>query len=181
LSDHCPVSTLFLLVGLPGAGKTERAVDLAERQRALRLTPDEWMVALFGEPEAGGKRDVLEGRLIRLALDALACGVDVVLDFGLWSRNERSALRSLAYSVGSDAELVYLPVDPEMQFDRTQRRWQRTPESTFAMTPADLEHYGQHFEAPTPDELSGAEVDKAPSGGTWREWASERWPSLQRT
>lgn len=33
-------------------------------------------------------RDVLEGRLIWLALEVLRLGTNVVLDFGLWSRDE---------------------------------------------------------------------------------------------
>jgi predicted kinase len=88
-------ATLFVLVGLPGAGKTTRARELEARHGALRLTPDEWMIPLFGEPEADGGRDVLEGRFVWLALRALRLGVDVVLDFGVWSRDERSALRAI--------------------------------------------------------------------------------------
>jgi hypothetical protein len=41
------------------------------------------MIPLFGEPEAGGKRDVLEGRLVWLALEALRLGSSVILDFGV--------------------------------------------------------------------------------------------------
>jgi predicted kinase len=58
---------VFLIVGLPGAGKTRRARELAAEHRALRLTPDEWMIPLSGESDADSKRDVLEGRLIRIA------------------------------------------------------------------------------------------------------------------
>jgi predicted kinase len=87
------MATLFLIVGLPGAGKTTRAKEPAAKYRALRLTPDEWMMPLFGEPDAGGKRDVLEGRLSCIALQALRLGTSTVLDFGLWGRDERSALR----------------------------------------------------------------------------------------
>jgi hypothetical protein len=36
---------------------------------ALRVSPDAWMIPLFGESEADGKRDVLEGRLIWVALE----------------------------------------------------------------------------------------------------------------
>ena len=100
------VATLFLIVGLPGAGKTTRAKRLAAEHAALRLTPDAWMIPLFGEPGAGGKRDVLEGRLIWLALQALRLGTNVVLDFGFWSRDERSSLRWLARSAGA-----FLPGD----------------------------------------------------------------------
>jgi predicted kinase len=46
------------------------------------------MIPLFGDPQPAGKRDVLEGRLIWLALEVLRLGTNVVLDFGLWSRDE---------------------------------------------------------------------------------------------
>ena len=96
-----PSATMLLMVGLPGAGKTTRAKELAAANRALRLTPDHWMIPLFGEPMADGKRFVLEGRLISVALQALRLGTSVVLDFGLWGRDERSALRWLARSAGA--------------------------------------------------------------------------------
>ncbi len=76
--DSC-AATMFLMVGLPGAGKTTQANELAAANRALRLTPDHWMIPLFGEPMADGKRFVLEGRLISVALQALR-----LVDFGLW-------------------------------------------------------------------------------------------------
>jgi hypothetical protein len=41
------------------AGKTTRAKELAAGHRALRLTPDAWMIPLFGESDPDGKRDVL--------------------------------------------------------------------------------------------------------------------------
>jgi predicted kinase len=62
---------LILMVGLPAAGKTTRARELAATHHALRLTPDHWMIPLFGDSMAGGQRWVLEGRLISVALQAL--------------------------------------------------------------------------------------------------------------
>jgi len=59
--------TMLLMVGLPGSGKTDRAKELAVASRALRLTPDHWMIPLFGDSMADGKRFVLEGRLISVA------------------------------------------------------------------------------------------------------------------
>lgn len=84
------------MVGLPASGKTTRAKTLAERRRALRLTPDEWMVIpLFAEPEADGERDVLEGRLIWLGWTRCA-GHRRGPGLRVLGRDERSALRSRA-------------------------------------------------------------------------------------
>jgi predicted kinase len=99
------MATAYLLVGLPAAGKTTVARRLAAEHRALRLTPDEWMIPLFGESDAGGRRDVLEGRLISLALQALRIDTNVVLDLGCWARDERSALRRLVEDIGATHEL----------------------------------------------------------------------------
>jgi predicted kinase len=126
--------TLFLIVGLPGAGKTVRARAVAAEHGALLMTPDAWMISLFGQSQPDGKREVVEGRLIELAIEALCLRVSVVLDFGLWTRDERSALRSLAASVGARCEVIYLAVDREVQLRRVRGRWERTPGQTFPMT-----------------------------------------------
>ena len=48
---------------------------------------------------------------INAGLCALAVGTNVVLDFGLWGRDERSAMRSLGAAVGAGVEVVYLPIE----------------------------------------------------------------------
>jgi predicted kinase len=173
------VTTLFLMIGLPGAGKTTRARQLATEHRALRLTPDEWMIPLFGESDADGKRDVLEGRLISVALEMLALGTAVVLDFGCWSRDERSAICSLAESVGASYCGVYLPVDERTQLARIAHRQRHTPDQSFPMDESDLARWRSLFEEPDAEELANGEIRQPPAGsGGWAEWAAGRWPSF---
>src|SRR5580692_10725551 len=141
-------ATMFLMVGLPGAGKTTRANELAAAHRALRLTPDHWMIPLFGDSMADGKRFVLEGRLISVALQALSLGTSVVLDFGLWGRDERSALRWLARSAGAACQVIYLPVSRDVQLARIAHRQATAPHQTFPMSEADVDRWREQFQVP---------------------------------
>lgn len=175
--------TLFLVVGLPGSGKTVRARELSAERGALQLTADDWAISLFGQhdrqQQPGGKRWLLEGRLVALAVQVLRLRLDVVLDFGLWSRDERSALRWLAASVGAACEIVYLPVEREVQWSRIQHRWEHTPEQTFPMTEAELDPWRAMFEIPDAAELSGSSLPPPPRGDeSWLDWAQRFWPSL---
>jgi predicted kinase len=169
---------LFVLVGLPAAGKTTLAKELETTEQAIRLSPDEWMIPLFGDSGADGKRDLLEGRFLWLALQILERGGNVILDFGCWSRDERSALRSLAASVGASCQILYLEVDPAEQRRRIRRRWATSPTSTFPLSDADLDQFRAIFEIPDHAELVASEVDPTPGGyETWRAWAADRWPT----
>jgi hypothetical protein len=42
----------------------------------------------------------------------------VILDFGFWARDERSALRWLAVSAGASCQVIYLPVDRAVQLEQ---------------------------------------------------------------
>jgi predicted kinase len=168
------------MVGLPGAGKTVRARELAAEHGALLMSPDAWMTSLFGQTQPDGTRDMLEGHLIALSIEALRLRVSVVLDFGFWGRDERSSLRWIAASVGASCQVIYLAVDREVQLARVQARWERTPEQTYPMTEAELDAWRRQFDVPDADELSNASLPSPPSGNeSWFDWAAGRWPSLR--
>ncbi len=179
--------TLFLMVGLPASGKTVRARELAAEHGALQLTPDDWALTLFGQEDRhqerpDGKRWLLEGLLIALAIETLHLRLSVVLDFGLWSRDERSALRWMAASAGASSEIVYLPVERDLQWSRIQNRWANTPGQTFPMAEAELDPWRQKFEVPDADELSGSFLPSPPpADDSWFAWAQRFWPSLARS
>ncbi len=172
-------ATVYLIVGLPGAGKTTHAKQLELEAPALRLTPDEWQIVLFDYENPDDKRDLVEGKLIEIGMRAAQLGTNVVFDFGFWSRDERSALRSIAASLGCDSRVVYLPIGPDEQRQRITHRFATTPDQTFAISEAELAEWRTVFEAPDQAELEGAALPPAPPDhSTWSAWASHRWPSL---
>ncbi|WKX69930.1 ATP-binding protein [Streptomyces sp. XD-27] len=95
-----------LLVGITGSGKTTVAQALAERSM-IRLSVDEEVHRLHGRygidyPEHTyfeRERPVVEAIRERFVKE-LEAGHDVVLDHGLWRRNERDAWRRAAREAG---------------------------------------------------------------------------------
>lgn len=172
-------ATVHLIVGLPGAGKTTRAKELEVSERAQRLTPDEWQIMLFGEANPPDLRDLVEGKLVQIGMRAAQLGTNVVLDFGFWGRDERSALRAIAASVGAAAQVVYLPVEHEEQRRRVRDRADTAAHTALPMTQAELVAWRAQFQEPDEAELRGAAIPSVPEGyRTWSHWASQRWPSL---
>lgn len=178
-----PRPTLHLTVGLPGVGKTTLARELERTSGALRLTPDEWMVPLFGLRwvDFAGKRDVLEGRLVWVGHQVLRAGVSVILDFGCWSADERYALRAIADLADSDFQLHYVTLPEDERRKRSTARWLAAPQDTFELTVEDHERFRTQFTPPTVGELRGDALPPAPTPfESWPAWASDRWPTLPR-
>lgn len=169
---------VYLIVGLPGAGKTTRAKELEIGESALRFTPDEWQIALFDGENPPEKRDLVEGKLIQVGMRAAELGTNVVFDFGFWSQDERSALRWIATTIGVRSQVVYLPIDEEEQRRRITSRFATTPGQTFSITNGELQEWRTQFEAPDNEELRNAPIPPVPpTHPTWSTWASTRWPS----
>ena len=169
---------LFLTVGLPGTGKTTEARRIEAERGALRLTKDEWMKALYGLANPSAASDVIEGRLIDIALRVSSSGIDVVLDFGLWGRDERSALRHAAAARGAAVEMRYFELTPAEQRRRLDQRHAEEPHTTWHMSDEELATWAAVISVPTPEELDGSEPLDAPPAGfaTWDEWRTHRWP-----
>jgi len=171
--------TLHLTVGLPGVGKTTLARRIAGDDSILRLTPDEWMAPLFGDNDADGRRDILEGRMIWVAHRVLHSGSSVVLDFGCWSPEERYAIRAVADHADGDFRLHYLNLDERERRARATHRWLTTPGTTFPMSDTDHDRFLSSFQPPSNAELDYDPAPHPPAGfGSWLRWASHRWPTL---
>src|SRR3954465_6753067 len=130
---------LFLMVGLPGSGKTTLARELETQHRALRLTKDDWMMALFGWGDFEDKREVVEALLWGMGARALQLGLNVVLDYGLWARSEREDYRAGGEALGARVEFRFLDVPPEELRRRTEARNGRLGPGDVPITAEQLE------------------------------------------
>ena len=145
---------LILTCGLPGAGKTTLARQLAADRSAVRLTKDEWLWALGFTPWDAPTQELVEHQLWQLAQEILRLGLSVVLDFGLWARIERDEKRSVARGIGAGVELHYLDVPTDVLWRRIETRNSQPPWDTHPIRRADLDKWQSLFQAPDADELA---------------------------
>ena len=142
---------LVLLCGLPASGKTTLARELADTYGAVRLSADEWKLALGIDPFDDDARVRLEAQLATLAQRLLSIGTSVILEWGFWARVERDEKREAARSVGAAVELRFL----DAPFDELVRRVvERTANGGIPITAGHMERYRGSFEPPTDAELA---------------------------
>jgi predicted kinase len=151
------VATLHLMVGLPFSGKTTLACQLERECSALRLTPDEWQISLFGqdarEPEHDARHSLIEGMLWNIASRALELGTNVILDFGFWAREEREDFRSRAKKLGASSEVHFLDVSEQELLRRLEVRNSQPSQEYFYITAEMVKPWIEFFQRPTEDEL----------------------------
>jgi predicted kinase len=151
--------TLYLICGLPGAGKTTLAKQIEVEQNALRLTPDDWLCRLFGNDRnvSDTYHDTIEILLWETAERALQLGVNVVLDYGFWTKEERASFRKQAESIGARVKLISLEVPREELWRRLQHRNQNLPPNTYVAEEWELDEWFAVFEPPISEELDDIE------------------------
>lgn len=155
------MATLHLMVGLPCSGKTTLAKKLELERSALRLTPDEWQIGLFGqdahEPEHDARHGFIEGMLWNIASRALQLGTNVILDYGFWAREEREDFRARAKRLGVSSEVHFLDVPAEELLRRLALRNSRPSREVFHISEESMQAWIAFFQKPTSDELERRE------------------------
>jgi predicted kinase len=150
--------TLYLMCGLPGAGKTTVAKRLERDKQALRLCPDEWIATMLKNVSDQGELDRLRSPTEALQWDiakrVLALGVNVILENGFWSGNERLDYRSQAKDLGARVELYLCDAPNDELWERLAERNAHLSPGTFPVTKEQLELWRSWFETPEPDELA---------------------------
>jgi predicted kinase len=147
---------LHLICGLPGSGKTNLARKLEVEKRALRMCPDEWMDPLYGtmtQAELDSRRDPVERMQWILTEKLLKLGVDVILEWGFWGRQERANIRTKAAALGATVKLHYLNVSRAELSRRIAARNTNLPPGTFHVSQEQLDLWWGWFEVPTVEEL----------------------------
>jgi len=118
--------TAHLIHGYLGAGKTTFARQLERDIPAIRFSQDEWMVRLYGDDPPVEQFAVFYRRIHEqveeIWLRCLELGLDVVLDFGFWTRPERDATRVKITALGAEPRLYRLTCPEDEAWRRIESR-----------------------------------------------------------
>ncbi|MDQ0938340.1 ATP-binding protein [Streptomyces sp. V1I1] len=167
MSRSAPLAVL--LVGITASGKTVLAQALADRGM-VRLSVDEEVHRLHGrysvdypEHEYFEREGPVVDAVRQRVSDELAAGRDVVLDHGLWLREDRDAWKKTVEAAGGRWALVYLPVEKTELLRRLNERNQHADANALTVTPGALDDFFARFEPPSPDEdaVSANKLDGA--------------------
>ena len=145
------MATLFMMMGLPGSGKTTLAHRLERERPALVLSPDVWMSRIVGDGYDFKRREAVTEVQLEVAERVLRLGSDVVLDFGFFHRSDRDEARARARAAGAQAQLVFL--DPPIQelVRRVEARNAALPPDTFPVSREHVELCATWLERPQAD------------------------------
>jgi len=162
-----------LVFGPVGAGKTTFAKRLEREARAVRFSHDEWMCVLYGSnPPVERFAEYAErvAEVIWRAATRLAeLGVDVVLDFGFWTRRSRDAARERARQLGADVRLYDVVCPEEERRRRVLARTARGEPGTLWINEAAIDVFEKRVEPLGADEerivVDGTAAPTDPAGG----------------
>lgn len=147
--------TIHLLCGKVCSGKSTFAKMLHQKNNGVILSCDDLMLSIFDE-HLGDNHDTVANRckeyLYKLATNIATSGIDVILDFGFWSKLERSTIKNRFNSLKIPTTLHYIYID---DYTLEQHISKRNSEHTrYFIDENILKKCNNLFEPPTPEELS---------------------------
>jgi predicted kinase len=143
---------IIMLYGFPGSGKTTFARLLSEEIDLAHIQADKIVGELLG---ADNPNPDQEKRVAQyMTREFLRAGVSVIYDASTARIAERRAVREVGRLAKAPVVMVWLQIDPDTAFMRTQGRDRRKAEDKFATTYSveTFQHALERQQNPTPQE-----------------------------
>lgn len=123
-----------MLYGFPGSGKTYFARQLTDTLQIAHLQADRLRHELFEKPRFDAQENNLVNHLMDyMAEEFLKAGVSVIYDTNAMRQAQRRHLRELGRSVKASHLLVWIQIDQDSSFSRTQGRDRRKTDDKYAL------------------------------------------------
>ena len=153
------MASVYLICGKLCCGKSTYAKQLKEDRKAVILSVDEIMLAVFGL-YAGEKHDEYAANarayLFEKSLELIQIDVSVILDWGFWTKAARREAKAFYRSRSIECELHYLDISDEVWQARIDQRNQSVmagKTTAYTIDSALTAKFEAKFEPPARDEV----------------------------
>ncbi len=156
MSKNAKISTVYVICGFIGAGKTTFSKKLEIETGAVRITKDEWSIRLIGnDPTIDGCAE-WDAKIIDLsrsmAFQLIEKGVDVIIDEGFWAKTERAELIQKIESLGAKTVLYYVDTPIVTIRKRLLERNTKLTKDSFIISEEMFDNYLRYWQPLTEDE-----------------------------
>ncbi|MBE6836896.1 MAG: ATP-binding protein [Ruminococcus sp.] len=116
---------VYMTCGKICVGKSTYAEELRKKYNGVILSVDEITLCIFGQ-DAGENHDLyverIENYLYQKSLELVKSGVNVILDWGFWQKDERNFARDFYRKNAVDFEFHYIQISDEEWKSRLEKR-----------------------------------------------------------
>ena len=153
------MNKIILVCGRICSGKSTYAKKLAKEIGAVLLSVDEITLALFGQHIGTNHNEMVEKTelyLLKKAVELISVGVDVIFDWGFWTREERWFVSKYYADLGIKTEWHYIDVTDEVWHKNLTKRNNAIADKSenFYFIDNDVAvKFLSMFEEPQPDEI----------------------------
>lgn len=153
---------IYIIGGLPGAGKSTYSQELAKRITGIVFSTDVWMSDLYWMDKSPGedlqwaleRTDRCEKRMIRTCDQLAKINVSSILDIGFVNLKWRKKTYEMLASLGLEFEVHFLDVDKETRWKRVQQRNKdKGGTYSFEVTREMFDFMDQHYDPISEEEM----------------------------
>ena len=106
------------------------------------------------DPEHDERHTKVEELMWEIAVKVLQVGVNVILDFGFWTKSEREEFRRKARSFGANSKIHYMDVPDGIIWERLSARNRSAgKDAIFYVGKKEFDEWSGVFEIPSREEL----------------------------
>ena len=153
------MAKVYLICGKLCCGKTTYSQKLCAENDAVLLSVDEMTLTVFGQ-NCGEKHDeyVLNAKkyLLNKSLELIDKNINVVLDWGFWTKAERLTVKEFYKSRDIECELHYIDISDDVWNARIEQRNQAVltdKTSAYYVDENLLAKFNSIFEVPSEGEI----------------------------
>jgi predicted kinase len=108
------LSKVILICGKICSGKTTYAKEVAKNINAVILSVDEILLTLFGQHLGEKHKEMVEkteNYLYKKSVELISNGINVILDWGFWTKEQRLIATKYYANKGIKTEWHYIEID----------------------------------------------------------------------